>query len=41
MGSGGVPPGPDPPVRAEVVYQSERTRVTRRPDRDSNAGPTA
>ena len=29
MGSGGVLPGPDPPVRAELVHQSERTRVTR------------
>jgi signal transduction histidine kinase len=29
MGSGGVLPSPDPPVRAEVVHQSERTRVTR------------
>ncbi len=26
---GEVPPGRDPPVRAEVVYESERTRVTR------------
>ena len=29
MSSGGVPPGPDPSVRAEVVHSSERTRVTR------------
>jgi AAA ATPase domain/Protein kinase domain len=29
MGSGGVLPGPDSPVRAEIVHQSERTRVTR------------
>ena len=29
MGAGGVPPGRDPPVRAEVVHESARTRVTR------------
>ena len=29
MGTGEVPPGRDPPVRAEVVHESERTRVTR------------
>ena len=29
MGSGGVPPGRDPPVRVETAHQSERTRVTR------------
>jgi signal transduction histidine kinase len=29
MGSGGVLPGPDPPVRTETVHLSERTRVTR------------
>src|ERR1700746_1760662 len=29
MGSGQVLPGADPPVRAETVHQSERTRVTR------------
>ncbi len=29
MSSGGVLPGPDPSVRAEVVHESERTRVTR------------
>ena len=29
MGAGGVPPGADPPVRAEIVHQSARTRVTR------------
>ena len=29
MGSGGVRPGPDPSVRAEVVHESERTRITR------------
>src|ERR1700747_2642197 len=29
MGSGGALPGPDPPVRVELVRQSERTRVTR------------
>ena len=29
MGAGEVPPGADPPVRAEMVYQSARTRVTR------------
>jgi len=29
MASGGVSPGPDPPVRAEIVHQSEDTRVTR------------
>jgi hypothetical protein len=29
MGSGGVLRGRDPPVRAEIVHQSERTRVTR------------
>jgi signal transduction histidine kinase len=29
MGSGGVLGGRDPPVRAEIVHQSERTRVTR------------
>ena len=29
MGAGGVRPGPDPFLRAEVVHSSERTRVTR------------
>jgi hypothetical protein len=29
MGAGGVLSGPDPPVRAEIVHQSDRTRVTR------------
>ena len=29
MSSGGVLPGWDPSVRAEVVHESERTRVTR------------
>ena len=29
MGAGGMPPGQDPPVRAEIVHESERTRVTR------------
>src|ERR1700758_3134774 len=29
MGSGGMPPGPDPSVQAEIVHSSERTRVTR------------
>ena len=29
MASGGVSSGPDPPVRAEIVHQSEDTRVTR------------
>ena len=29
VGAGRVPPGGDPPVRAEVVHHSERTRVTR------------
>ena len=29
MGAGGVLPGRDPPARAEVVHDSERTRVTR------------
>jgi len=29
VGAGRVPPGGDPPVRAEVVHRSERTRVTR------------
>ena len=29
MGAGGMPPGQDPPVRAEIVHQSDRTRVTR------------
>ena len=29
MGSGGMLPGRDPPARAEVVHESERTRVTR------------
>ena len=29
MGPGGVWPGRDPPVRAEIVHESERTRVTR------------
>jgi signal transduction histidine kinase len=29
MGPGEVPPGADPPVRAEIVHQSARTRVTR------------
>jgi hypothetical protein len=28
-GAGEVPPGRDPPVRAEIVHESERTRVTR------------
>ena len=30
MGAGGKP-GRDPPVRAEVVHESERTRITRLP----------
>ena len=29
MEAGGMLPGRDPPVRAEVVHESERTRVTR------------
>jgi signal transduction histidine kinase len=29
MGAGEVLPGPDPPVRSEVVHESARTRVTR------------
>jgi signal transduction histidine kinase len=29
MAAGGVDPDPDPPVRAEIVHQSGRTRVTR------------
>ena len=29
MGAGGVLPGRDPPVRAEILHESERTRVTR------------
>ena len=29
MGSGEVPPGRDLPVRAEIVHESDRTRVTR------------
>ena len=29
MGAGGAPPDADPPVRAELVHQSDRTRVTR------------
>ena len=29
MGPGGVLPGRDPPIRAEVVYESARTRVSR------------
>src|SRR5271157_3533862 len=29
MGAGEVLPGQDPPVRAEVVHESARTRVTR------------
>jgi serine/threonine protein kinase len=29
MGAGAVPPGDVPPVRAEVVHHSERTRITR------------
>ena len=29
MGAGGMPPGQDPPVRAEIVHESARTRVTR------------
>ena len=29
MGAGGVLPGRDPPIRAEVVHESERTRVSR------------
>jgi signal transduction histidine kinase len=40
MGSGGVPLAPDPPVRTEVVRQSERTRVTRLV-RDDGAGGAA
>ena len=29
MSSGRVLPGPDPPVQAEIVHESERTRITR------------
>src|SRR5919109_1327480 len=29
MGAGGVPPDRDPPARAELLHESERTRVTR------------
>ena len=29
MEAGGMLPGRDPPVQAEVVHESERTRVTR------------
>ena len=29
MGAGAVSPDRDPPVRAEIVHESERTRVTR------------
>jgi hypothetical protein len=29
MGAGEAPAGRDPPVRAEVLHESERTRVTR------------
>src|SRR4029079_766735 len=29
MGSGGMRPARDPPARAEIVHESERTRVTR------------
>ncbi len=29
MGAGGMPPGQGPPVRAEIVHESVRTRVTR------------
>jgi len=29
MGPGGMRPGRDPPVRAEVVHESARARVTR------------
>ena len=29
MGPGGVLPGRDPPIRAEVVHESARTRVSR------------
>src|SRR4051794_35681956 len=29
MGASGVAPEPDPPVRAEILHESERTRVTR------------
>jgi len=29
MGTGGVPPGPDPAGHSDVVHQSDRTRVTR------------
>jgi hypothetical protein len=29
LGTGGVLPGRDPPGRAEIVHESERTRVTR------------
>jgi hypothetical protein len=29
MGNDGVPPGRDPPDRGEILYESERTRVTR------------
>jgi hypothetical protein len=30
MGEGVVLPDRDPPVRAEMVHESERTRITRR-----------
>jgi len=29
VGAGSVPPDRDPPVRAEIVHESERTHVTR------------
>src|ERR1700759_4506379 len=29
MGSGGMLPARDPPARAEIVHESERTRITR------------
>ena len=29
MEAGGTPPGPDPPIRAEILHQSGRTRITR------------
>ena len=29
MEAGGVRPGPDPFLRAEIVHSSERTRITR------------
>src|ERR1700754_4883401 len=29
MGSGGTLPARDPPARAEIVHESERTRITR------------